>query len=139
MLPGMTDSTGDLTGEIERLKALLAAERAEKQQIAGERDAAVVERDRYAAQNERLAHMLRQLRRNHFGRKSEKLDDDQFNLGLEDLETAIASGEAAAEKADATLAASRRRERKVNRGNLPAHLPADLAQMLLGRRQRPRF
>jgi len=125
MLPGMTDSTGDLTGEIERLKALLAAERAEKQQIAGERDAAVVERDRYAAQNERLAHMLRQLRRNHFGRKSEKLDDDQFNLGLEDLETAIASGEAAAEKADATLAASRRRERKVNRGNLPAHLPRE--------------
>jgi uncharacterized protein YkuJ len=57
MLPGMTDSTGDLTGEIERLKALLAAERAEKQQIAGERDAAVVERDRYAAQNERLARL----------------------------------------------------------------------------------
>jgi transposase len=125
MLPGMTDSTGDLAGEIERLKALLAAERTEKQQIAGERDAAVAERDRYAAQNERLAHMLRQLRRNHFGRKSEKLDDDQLNLGLEDLETAIASGEAAAEKADATLAASRRAARKVNRGNLPAHLPRE--------------
>ena len=121
----MTDSTGDLIGEIERLKALLAAERAEKQQIAGERDTAVAERDRYAAQNERLAHMLRQLRRNHFGRKSEKLDDDQLNLGLEDLETAIASGEAAAEKADATLRASRTRERKVNRGNLPAHLPRE--------------
>lgn len=87
----MTDSTGDLIGEVERLQALLAAERAEKQQIAGERDAAVAERNRYAAQSERLAHMLRQLRRNHFGRKSEKLDDDQLNLGLEDLETAIAS------------------------------------------------
>ena len=121
----MTDSTGDLTGEIERLQALLAAERAEKQQIAGERDAAVAERDRYAAQSERLAHLLRQLRRNHFGRKSEKLDDDQLNLGLEDLETAIASGEAAAEKADATLGASRIRQRKVNRGNLPAHLPRE--------------
>ena len=48
--------------------------------------------------------MLRQLRRNHFGRKSERLSEDQLNLGLEDLETAIASGEAAAEKADATLA-----------------------------------
>lgn len=123
----MTDSTGDLIGEIGRLQALLAAERAEKQQIAGERDAAlsernaaVAERDRYAAQNERLAHMLRQLRRNHFGRKSEKLDDDQLNLGLEELETAIASGEAAAEKADATLTASRTRERRVNRGHLPA-------------------
>lgn len=128
----MTDSQGDLTGEIERLMALLAAERAEKQKIAVERDAAlsernaaVAERDRYAAQSERLAHMLRQLRRNHFGRKSEKLEPDQLNLGLEDLETAIASGEAAVEKADATLAASRTRERKVNRGNLPAHLPRE--------------
>ena len=121
----MTDQTGDLTGEIERLQALLTAERAEKQQIAGERDAAVAERDRYAAQNERLIHMLRQLRRNHFGRKSEKLDDDQLDLRLEDLETAIASGEAAAEKADATLKASRTRERRVNRGNLPAHLPRE--------------
>ena len=121
----MTDSTGELSNEVERLKALLAAERAEKQQIAGERDAAVAERDRYAAQSERLAHMLRQLRRNHFGRKSEKLEPDQLNLGFEDLETAIASGEAAAEKADATLEASRIRERKVNRGNLPAHLPRE--------------
>ncbi len=132
MLTSMTDSTGDLIGEVERLQALLAAERAEKQQIAGERDAAlsernaaVAERDRYAAQSERLAHMLRQLRRNHFGRKSEKLDDDQLNLGLEDLETAIASGEAAAEKADARLSASRTRERRVNLGNLPAHLPRE--------------
>jgi transposase len=121
----MTDSAGNLIGEIERLKALLAAESAAKQQIAGERDAALAERDRYATQNERLTHMLRQLRRNHFGRKSEKLDGDQLNLGLEDLETVIASGEAAAEKADATLKASRTRERKVNRGHLPAHLPRE--------------
>jgi len=121
----MTDSAGNLIGEIERLKALLAAESAAKQQIAGERDAALAERDRYATQNERLTHMLRQLRRNHFGRKSEKLDSDQLNLGLEDLEMAIASGEAAAEKTDATLKASRTRERKVNRGHLPAHLPRE--------------
>ncbi len=100
----MAESTVDLIGELARLKALLAAERADKQQIAGERDAALwkrdealAERDRYAAQNERLTHLLRQLRRNQFGRKSEKLDEDQLNLGLEDLETAIASGEAAAE------------------------------------------
>lgn len=69
--------------------------------------------------------MLRQLRRNHFGRKSERLSEDQLNLGLEDLETAIASGDAAAEKIDATLPASRRKARKVNRGNLPAHLPRE--------------
>lgn len=111
MLSGMTDSPDDLPDDIERLKALLRAERGEKARLAD--------------QNERLLHMLRQLRRNHFGRKSEKLDEDQLNLGLEDLETAIASGEAATEKADATLAASRRAARKVNRGHLPAHLPRE--------------
>src|SRR5262245_31049764 len=111
MLLGMTDSTTDLPDDIEQLKAMLLAERAEKARLAD--------------QNERLVHMLRQLRRNHFGRKSERLSEDQLNLGLEDLETAIASGEAAAEKANATLTASRRAARKVNRGNLPAHLPRE--------------
>jgi len=107
----MTDSLDNLPDDIARLKAIILAERNEKARL--------------AEQNDRLLHMLRQLRRNHFGRKSEKLSEDQLNLGLEDLETAIASGEVAAEKADATLAASRRRERKVNRGNLPAHLPRE--------------
>jgi transposase len=36
-----------------------------------------------------------------------------------------AVGEAAAEKADATLSASRRKARKVNRGHLPSHLPRE--------------
>jgi len=107
----MTDSADDLPNDIERLKALLLAERSEKAQLAN--------------QNERLLHMLRQLRRNHFGRKSERLSEEQLNLGLEDLETAIASGEAAAESASATLKRTRTRERSVNRGHLPAHLPRE--------------
>jgi transposase len=111
MLVGMTYSTDDLPDDIEQLKAMLLAERSEKARLAG--------------QNERLLHMLRQLRRNHFGRKSERLSEDQLNLGLEDLETAIASGEASAEKADATLSASRTRQRRVNRGHLPPHLPRE--------------
>jgi transposase len=109
------DSVDDLPNDIERLKAMLIAERA----------AHAAERSRLIEQNDRLLHTLRQLQRNHFGRKSERLSKDQLNLGLEDLETAIASGEAAQEKADATLAASRRRARKVNRGHLPAHLPRE--------------
>jgi len=111
MLSGMTDSADDLPDDIERLKAMLIAERAEKARLTD--------------QNERLVHMLRQLRRNHFGRKSEKLDEDQLNLGLEDLETAIASGEAVGERNNATLASSRKAARKINRGNLPAHLPRE--------------
>ncbi len=111
MLGCMTVATDDLPDDIDRLKALLLAERSEKARLQD--------------QNERLLHMLRQLRRNHFGRKSEQLSEDQLNLGLEDLETAIASGEAAAEKADAALKASRKAVRKVNRGHLPAHLPRE--------------
>ena len=77
--------------------------------LIAERAAHAAERSRLVEQNDRLLHTLRQLRRNQFGRKSERLSDDQLNLGLEDLETAIASGEAAQERADATLTASRKR------------------------------
>jgi transposase len=111
----MTDSAGHLPDDIELLKAMVIAERA----------AHAAERARLVEQNDRLLHTLRQLQRHQFGRKSERLSEDQLNLGLEDLETAIASGEAAQEKADATLAASRKRARKVNRGSLPAHLPRE--------------
>ncbi len=112
----MTDSIDDLPDDIAQLKAMVRAERAEK--------------TRLASQNDRLAHMLRQLRRNHFGRKSERLGEDQLNLGLEDLETAIACGEVSAEKGDATLSAWRTRERRVNRG----HRPAEQGMPVLRRR-----
>jgi len=92
----MTDSVDDLPDDIERLKALVASARQE-------RDAAIAERDQLSRQNDRLRHTLSQLRRNQFGRKSEKLDADQLNLGLEDIETAIAAGEASEEKTNATL------------------------------------
>ena len=56
-----------------------------------ERAAHAAERSRLVEQNDRLLHTLRQLQRNQFGRKSERLSEDQLNLGLENLETAIAS------------------------------------------------
>src|SRR5437762_6981956 len=79
----MTDSANDLPNDIERLKAMLIAERATH----------TAERSRLVEQNDRLLHTLRQLQRNQFGRKSERLSEDQLNLALEDLETAIASDE----------------------------------------------
>jgi hypothetical protein len=68
-----------------------------------ERDAAVTERDILLAQNDRLRHMLLQLRRMQFGARSERLPEDQLQLGLEALEQAIAKGDAEAEKRDAGL------------------------------------
>jgi len=54
--------------------------------LATERDAALAESQRVSEQNDRLRHLLRQLQRMQFGRRSEKLDPDQFSLALEDLE-----------------------------------------------------
>jgi hypothetical protein len=72
----------DLPDDVATLKAMLLAER---------------------AQSERLRHLLAQLRRAQFGRKSEKGGVDQLNLGLEDIETAVAAEDANLEKGDANL------------------------------------
>jgi len=97
-----------LPDDIATLRALVIAARAEL--------------DWEKAQNDKLRHLLVQLRRAHFGRKSEKLDDDQLNLALEDIEAAIAKTEAQDDKANKTRAVERARERRTNRGALPAHL-----------------
>jgi transposase len=105
-----------LPTDIEALHALLAAARAE-------RDAAIAERDQALLQNDRLRHLLRQLQRAQFGRRSEKLDPEQLLLALEDIEQAIAANEAADDKKDPAAARARSEKRRVNRGALPAHLP----------------
>jgi len=46
----------------------------------------IEECDQLAGQNERLRQLLRHLPRLQFGRRLEKLDPDQLNLALEDLE-----------------------------------------------------
>ena len=88
-----------------------------------ERDAERAENGRLADQNDRLRHLLRQLQRMQFGRRSEKLDPDQLNLALEDLEQAIAESEAEREKTDPALRQARSHKRRAGRGPLPEHLP----------------
>jgi transposase len=90
------------------------AERDEKARL-------IEERDQLAGQNDRLRHLIRQLQRMQFGRRSEKLDPDQFNLALEDLEQADAAGEAEQEKADPALRKARSDKRRAGRGALPDH------------------
>jgi transposase len=88
-----------------------------------ERDAAVTERDTLLAQNDRLRHLLLQLKRMHFGTRSERLPEEQLQLGLEALEQAIAKADAQAEKRDPELRADNAAKRRASRGALPAHLP----------------
>ena len=74
-------------------------------------------------QNDRLRHLIRQLQRLQFGRRSEKLDPDQLNLALEDIEQAVAETEAEQEKADPALKRARAETRRAGRASLPEHLP----------------
>ncbi len=77
--------------------------------------------------NRRLEDILRSAQRAQFGKSSEKLPPDRFNLPLEDAEPAQGVLEAAQEKAEAALrgAAGAETPRKParNRGHLPPHLP----------------
>lgn len=93
----MTDALPDDPGT---LKAMLLAER---------------------ARAERLEQIIKELQRHRFGRRAEKLPEDQLLLGLEEVEQTVASAEEDAGNPSArTIRAARRR---LNRGALPAHLP----------------
>jgi transposase len=105
-----------LPDDIEALRALVRS-------TIADRDVAVAECDRLAEQNDRLRHLLNQLRRAQFGRSSEKLDPDQLQLALEDLEQAVAQVDAVGEKHDAALESARTRQRAETRPSLPPHLP----------------
>src|SRR5438105_3318688 len=105
-----------LPDDFDALRALVIS-------LASERDAAVAECRRVSDENDRLHHLLRQLRRAQFGRRSERLDPDQIELALEDIETTIAEKDAQADKQNAVPADPQRKKRRVNRGALPAHLP----------------
>jgi transposase len=92
----MMDVSNTLPDTIDALKALVLAERAAHATI-------VSERDKLAARNERLEAIIKEIRRAHFGRKSERITDDQLALALEELETSLAKAEAEEEKADPAL------------------------------------
>src|SRR5215217_9613166 len=105
--------------EIERDTVLV-----ERDAARTERDLAREERDAAQAELEKLRLLIRQLQRNRFGRRSERLDPDQLQLGLEDLEQTVAAAEAAQEVAAARGGTPRPpRVRRRNLGALPAHLP----------------
>ncbi len=70
---------------------------------------------------ERLEKLVTDFKRALFGAKSEKADPDQYQLVLEDIETAIAVVHAEDEAIDPPKDA--RKKRNANRGALPKHLP----------------
>ena len=115
--------TGPLPKTAAMLRALLLAAWAERDSAVAERDQIAAERDALASQNDRLRHLLLKLKRMQFGAKSERLPEEQMQLGLESLEQAIAQGEAEGEKRDPNLKREHAAKRRASRGALPAHLP----------------
>jgi transposase len=98
----MTATTDALPDDPSTLKAMLLAER---------------------ARAERLEQIIKELQRHRFGRRAEKLPEDQLLLGLEDVEQTNANDEAATDRADPIARIRRVAKRRLNRGSLPAHLP----------------
>jgi transposase len=75
------------------------------------------------ARAERLEQIIKELQRHRFGRRAEKLPEDQLLFALEDVEQSVASGEAEADGAEPAARHRRTVNRRLNRGSLPAHLP----------------
>jgi transposase len=110
------DVSDTLPDDIDALRALLLAERASRAAI-------VAERDKLVVRNERLEAIIAEIRRAHFGRKSERITDDQLSLALEELETSLAKAEAEDEKADPALKTAATRKRRASRNENLDHLP----------------
>src|ERR1051325_2113395 len=119
----MNPAPEPLPNDVATLRAMLIEVRAERDAERAEKTRLAAECNQLASQNDRLRHLIRQLQRLQFGRRSEKFDPDQLNLALEDIEQAIAETEAEKEKADPAFKRARAETRQAGRGSLPEPLP----------------
>lgn len=101
-----------LPDDVETLQRMVRA-------LATERTTALSEAQ---AEIERLRLIVQKLQRNQFGRRAERLDDDQLQFGFEDLEADLARAEA---KLPADPEKSPRSKSQTDRPSLPTHLPRD--------------
>lgn len=109
----------EVRGAVERQMAALAAERAARLHLESENA-------ELKAHNTRLQHLVRELERARYGRRSEKLDPEQLSLALEDIEMAIG---AALEAEEARTAAQSRRKPAARPGSRARFLPAALPRI----------
>jgi transposase len=123
----LTDSQ-NLPGDVAALHALILAERAASAEAIAARTVELVAKQ---IEIEHLKAMLAKLRRQRYGRSSEKLDAeiDQLELTLEDAEVGQAQAEAKiaeAATAQGEQQTSRRPRRPAVRKPLPDHLPREI-------------
>ena len=72
---------------------------------------------------ERQEHLIAELRHALYGKKSEKLSEDERQLAFEDLEVAVTETQEAVDQQPTPEGKPRRKAARRNRGHLPAHLP----------------
>ena len=105
----------NLPDDVEALKAMILASHAEIM----DKDALIeCKEDRI----QRLEKLVVDFKHALFGTRSEKVASEQYDLALEDIETAIAAIHAE-DDAENASPSTPRRKRKTNRGSLPKHLP----------------
>src|SRR4051812_19754840 len=121
-LDGVQSEPGPLLLHLQQMTEVIAQQNAALISLEAERDTAWSERNAAQAEIEKLRLLIRQLQRSQFGRRSERLDPDQLQLGLEDLEQTAAAAEAAQEAASKTPRPPRAARRR-HPGGLPAPLP----------------
>jgi transposase len=110
----------DLPENIDALRAMVLEQ---SRMLVEERAAAAdlaLAKSEADAEVERLQSIIDAFMRHRFGARSEQLDPDQLQLGLEDVETALGQARAAREAMSERPRGER--PRKTNRGSLPAHL-----------------
>jgi len=93
--------------------------------LQAERDSLRAERDTANAEVDKLRLMIRQLPCAQYGRRSETLDPDQLQLGLEEVEQSLglAKADNAAGSSAAMPSPEVRKPAQRNRDALPPHLP----------------
>ena len=89
------------------------------------------ERTEAWAEIERLRRIVKMLQRSRFGRRSERLDDDQLRLGLEDLDADIARTQADLPPEEPGKETNPRRAPD-DRPSLPDHLPREDVTLDIG-------
>jgi transposase len=111
------------------LRALLLEALEKVDALASRCDGVTAERDALVQQNERLRHLLLKLQRRQFGRKSERLTDEQLQFAFEEVEATLAENAAEAGKRSPAAREQQKQRHRVGRGRLPAHLP-EIEQVL---------
>lgn len=101
-----------LPDDVEALQRMVRA-------LATERTTALSEAQ---AEIERLRLIVQKLQRSQFGRRAERLGDDQLQFGFEDLEADLARAEA---KLPSGAERTSKPRASVDRPSLPAHLPRE--------------